>query len=122
MAVKVVDASVLAALAFAEPRSNEAANLLSDAELYAPDLLPYELASVARKKSERYPTEARQIAIALEAVLSLDIGLVSVAATDVLALALQTKLTVYDAAYFCLAQKLNCPLVTFDERLARQTA
>jgi predicted nucleic acid-binding protein len=120
MPVKVVDASVLAALAFGEPRRDEAANLLSDAELYAPDLLPYELASVAREKSLRYPTEARQIAIALEAVLSLDIGLVSVAATDVLALALETKLTVYEAAYFYLAQNLNCPLVTFDERLAKQ--
>jgi predicted nucleic acid-binding protein len=82
---------------------------------------PIALASVALKKSERYPTQTHQIASALEAVLSLDISLVSVAATDVLALALGTELTVYDAAYFHLAQNLKCPLVTFDERLARQT-
>ena len=72
-------------------------------------------------KISALPHRGRQIAIALEAVLSLDIGLVSVAATDVLALALETKLTVYEAAYFYLAQNLNCPLVTFDERLAKQT-
>jgi hypothetical protein len=41
MPVKVVDASVLAALAFGEPRADEAASLLSGADLYAPDLLPY---------------------------------------------------------------------------------
>ncbi len=121
MPVKVVDASVLAALAFGEPRADEVATLLSGADLYAPDLLPYELASVALKKSKRFPTQASQIASALEAVLSLDISLVSVAATDVLALALETKLTVYDAAYSHLAQSLKCPLVTFDERLAKQT-
>jgi predicted nucleic acid-binding protein len=121
MPAKVVDASVLAALAFGEPRANEAGTLLSGADLYAPDLLPYELASVALKKSARDPSQARQIASALEAVLSLNISLVSVAAADLLTVAIATKLTVYDAAYFHLAQSLKCPLVTFDERLARQT-
>ena len=121
MAAKVVDASVLAALAFGEPRADEAATLLSGADLFAPDLLPYELASVALKKAQHYPTQSGQIADALDAVLSLDISLVSVAAGAVLALALESKLTAYDAAYFHLAQSLKCPLVTFDERLAKQT-
>lgn len=75
MPAKVVDASVLAAVAFGEPRADEATALLSGADLYAPDLLPYELASVALRKSPRYPEQARQIASALEAVLSLDISL-----------------------------------------------
>jgi predicted nucleic acid-binding protein len=117
MPARVVDASVLAALAFGEPRAEEAAGLLSGADLYAPDLLHYELASVALKKSKRYPLQASQIASALETVLSLDISFVSIAAIDVLRLALETRLTVYDAAYLHLAQSLNCPLVTFDRRL-----
>jgi predicted nucleic acid-binding protein len=121
MPVKVVDASVLAALAFGEPRADEAATLLSSADLYAPELLSYELANVALRKSQRYPAQAPQIARALETVLSLDISLVSAVATDLLALALERKLSAYDAAYLLLAQRLNCPLVTFDERLAKQT-
>jgi predicted nucleic acid-binding protein len=120
MPAKVVDASVLAAMAFGEPRADEAARLLSGADLFAPDLLPYELASVALKKTRRYPARARQIASALEAVLSLDITFVSVVAGDALALALETKLTVYAAAYFYLARSLKCALATFDEALARQ--
>ena len=47
MPAKVVDASVLAAMAFGEPLADEAARLLSGADVYAPDLLPYELTSVA---------------------------------------------------------------------------
>jgi predicted nucleic acid-binding protein len=43
-----------------------------------------------------------------------------VVAGDALALALETQLTVYAAAYFCLAKSLKCALVTFDEALARQ--
>ena len=101
-------------------RADGAAILLSGADLYAPELLSYELASVALRKSQRYPAQARQIASALEMVLSLDISLVSVVATDLLALALERKLSAYDAAYLLLAQHLNCPLVTFDERLAKQ--
>jgi predicted nucleic acid-binding protein len=120
MPVKVVDASVLAALAFGEPRADEAATLLSGADLYAPELLSYELANVALRKSQRYSAQAPQIARALETVLSLDISLVSAAANDLLALALERKLSAYDAAYLLLAQRLGCPLLTFDERLARQ--
>jgi predicted nucleic acid-binding protein len=119
MTAKVVDASVLAALAFGEPSADRAANLLSGSKLYAPDLLPYELASVALKKSMNYPARTREIAIALETALGLDISLVSVPPADILAVALESKLTVYDAAYLYLARSLKCPLVTFDERLAR---
>jgi predicted nucleic acid-binding protein len=53
-------------------------------------------------------------------VLRLDITLVPVAAGDALTVARETRLTVYDAAYLHLARSLKCPLVTFDERLARQ--
>ena len=50
MAEIVVDASVLAALAFREDRAAEARTLLDGAELYAPSLLAYELVSIARQK------------------------------------------------------------------------
>ena len=43
----VGDASVIAVIAFAEPRADEAEALLEDADLSAPTLLAYELTSVA---------------------------------------------------------------------------
>ena len=51
MAVKVVDASALAALLFDEPEAGAIADRLEDANLVAPALLGFEIASVCLKNS-----------------------------------------------------------------------
>ena len=118
MPAKVLDASVLGALIFGEPRAKEALSLLEGAELYAPPLLAYELTSVARKKALKYPQLRERISEALEIGLSLDINWTEVDHLEVLRLALETGLTTYDASYLYLARSLGVPLLTFDERLA----
>ena len=120
MPAKVLDASVLGALIFGEPRAKEALSLLEGAELYAPPLLAYELTSVARKKALKYPQLRERISEALEIGLSLDINWTEVDHLEVLRLALETGLTTYDASYLYLARSLGVPLLTFDGRLAAQ--
>ena len=120
MPAKVLDASVLGALIFGEPRAKEALSLLEGAELYAPPLLAYELTSVARKKALKYPQLRERISEALEIGLSLDINWTEVDHLEVLRLTLETGLTTYDASYLYLARSLGVPLLTFDERLAAQ--
>jgi predicted nucleic acid-binding protein len=117
---KVVDASVIAALAFEESRADEAEDLLRDARLFAPEILPYELASVALKKSRGLPSERFDIASRLRVALSLGVELIPIPPVELLQLALETNLTIYDAAYLQAACGLGCPLVTFDAKLARQ--
>jgi predicted nucleic acid-binding protein len=116
---KVVDASVISALVFVESRAEEARDLIRDATLFAPDIFPYELASVALKKTRSSPSLRFDIAIRLRAALSLGVVLVPIAPLEVLKLALETELTVYDAAYLQAARRLECPLLTFDAKLAR---
>jgi predicted nucleic acid-binding protein len=113
----VVDASVLGALLFGEPRAEEAWALLQDAELYAPTLLDYEMTSIARKKVGKYPERRREILEALRLGLSLDLHRLEVDHEAVLELSLKTGLTTYDACYLYLAHTLRVPLITFDERL-----
>ena len=120
MPAKVLDASVLGALIFGEPRAKEALSLLEGAELYAPPLLAYELTSVARKKALKYPQLRERISEALEIGLSLDINWTEVDHLEVLRLALERGLTTYDASYLYLARSLGVPLLTFDGRLAAQ--
>ncbi len=119
MPAKVVDASVIAAMAFEESRADEAEDLLRDARLFAPEIFPYELASVALKKTKDTPSRHVDIAMRLGKALSIRVELVEIAPLELLKLALETNLTIYDAAYLQAARRLRCPLVTFYAKLAR---
>lgn len=119
MPAKVADASVLGAIAFGEPRAEEAVALLQGAELYEPPLLAYELASIARKKALRHPTQRERVVVALGLALALEMRWVEVNHLEVLALALQTGLTTYDASYLYVAREIRAALVTFDDKLAQ---
>lgn len=120
MPAKVVDASVMAAWCFREPRAEEAHELMRGFELHAPLLLAYELTSVARRKALTYPEKAAVLSGALGVALATPIQWHEVDHPGVLRLALETNLTTYDSCYLFLAKELGVPLVTFDEQLARK--
>ena len=89
---------------------------------YVPDLFFVECTNILWKYTRRYnyPVQnAQQDVVTLRA---LDFRVIST--TDLivpaLSLALKFDITAYDAVYVALAQKLNIPLVTADERLGRK--
>lgn len=114
---KVVDASVIAAIAFQESRTLEAEAILEGADLVAPLLLGFELANIARNKALRDPHRLEGIKEGLLEALELEIQWKEVDQLAVLELALRTGLTTYDASYLYLARRLDLPLVTFDHQL-----
>jgi predicted nucleic acid-binding protein len=118
MAASVVDASALGAVAFGEPDAEAIAGQLAGEDLFAPSLVAYELASVARKKALARPEQREAIAWALEQVLTLDVQRIDVDQPAVLELALEAEITTYDAAYLWLARQLDASLVTLDAELA----
>jgi predicted nucleic acid-binding protein len=61
------------------------------------------------------------LAANLEDALSTEVQWAEVDYREVLALALATGLSTYDASYLYLALILNVPIVTFDEGLRRAT-
>jgi uncharacterized protein with PIN domain len=73
MSVKVVDASALGAIIFAEPEAEGVVRELSDNRLVAPSLIQYELASICLKKIHRYPSKANQLITAFEMAARLSI-------------------------------------------------
>jgi len=94
---------------------------LDGAEVFAPELLRYELANTAWKKVKRQPAEAAKILTALSIALGDKSGLIwqDVDARDVVLLAHATGTTAYDASYLWLAASLGANLVTLDDRLAK---
>jgi predicted nucleic acid-binding protein len=119
MPVKVVDASALGALVFAEPGAETVASQLSKSTLVAPQLLWFELASIALKKGAKHPGRMDQIRAAFRMAGRLTIEILSVNHMEIIDLAAQAGLTTYDASYLWLARKTGGELVTLDKRLLK---
>ncbi len=116
---RIVDASAVAALLFVEPEADEVARQLEGFELTAPSLLPYEIASVARKKIVLHPDLSEQILAALARLDDLGVMLVDIPPVHALRVAADTGLLTYDACYLFLSKLTGSPLVTLDRKLRR---
>jgi predicted nucleic acid-binding protein len=116
--VKVVDASAYAALLFGEPQGETVASQLETCRLIAPDLLDHELTNICLTKLRRKQAPPEQLILMLASRNALQIERLPVDADAVLALAIQTGLTAYDAAYLWLARGHGAGLVTLDKQLA----
>jgi len=118
MAIKVVDASAIGALLFGEPEGPEIAERLEGDRLIAPYLLPFEVASICRKKLQCHAMQRRVILKALAMFEDMDIERIEINLPSIVLLAEQTGLTIYDASYLWLARQTGAELVTLDQRLA----
>lgn len=116
----VVDASAVLTLVL-DPtdRGERVAEALLDGDLHAPDLLPYELSNVVRRRFLAGALTRTEAALARAAALSLPVELWPHSAVSDRAWELVDTLTAYDAAYVALAEHLGAPLVTADARLGR---
>lgn len=122
MAVKVIDTSALAAVAFAEPDGQRIAAHVEEHDLIAPHLLPFELANVCLTKIRRHPVKRELLLSGYEMVRRLPLTFMAVNVTEVVTLAEARKLTAYDASFLWLAQQLDVELVTLDKTLAKQVS
>jgi len=117
MADKVIDASALAALAFAEPEADAVIEAIDGHRLHAPTLLVFELMSVAWKRSKKQPAATALFLEALEVLEGIGLRFRGIDQGEVVRLGLATGLTAYDASYLWLARALGMPLVTLDKKL-----
>jgi predicted nucleic acid-binding protein len=115
---KVVDASALAALLFAEPEADSIAQRLEGARLVAPSLVDFELANVCLTKMRRQPKNRDTLRAAFHLLHRLRVETVAVDHPAILNLAEATGLTAYDASYLWLARALGAELITLDRKLA----
>jgi predicted nucleic acid-binding protein len=116
--VKVVDASALAAVIFAEPEAEAIAKRLEGARLAAPSLIDFELANVCLTKMRRDPSKRDAIHEAFRLSNRLRVETVAVDLPAIVDLAETTGLTAYDASYLWLARSLKADLITLDRKLA----
>lgn len=115
----VVDASLIAAILFAEPAFDLAHARLRGFTPIAPALLDFEIANTVTTRLRRRAIGADDAAAAMQDFLDLPIERAEIDAGALPLLADRFGLTAYDAAYLWLAGEVRAPLATFDSRLAR---
>ncbi|MEJ5197962.1 MAG: type II toxin-antitoxin system VapC family toxin [Anaerolineae bacterium] len=123
--VVCIDASLLIKLVIPEPYSEEVEALWQGWARYstqrvAPRLLFYEITSVLRKKVYRRLLTDDEAEMALERALAFRIELIDPADLHKRAWAVARRLNqpaAYDSHYLALAELLECPFWTGDERL-----
>ena len=116
----VVDATVVAsALIDGGPEGAWAVEQLARGPLAAPHHMPVEVANVLRRAVRHGEIAQGVAALALEDLLDLRIELFPFAPFARRAWALRNNVTPYDAWYVALAESLDAPLVTLDNRLSR---
>jgi predicted nucleic acid-binding protein len=121
VSLSVIDASAIVAfLAFDDPRGSRVGTRLRTGDaFYAPTILDYEVLGALRglaRKDDRLNDSYVEECIR-------DLELLPVRREDIAPLrrriwGLRHNLTVYDAAYVALAEKLSCALLTCDAKLA----
>lgn len=114
----VVDAGILAAFIFLEPEATETEARISRYTLFAPNILPLEIANVAMNKLRRGIADAHELGERLSAFNFNCLQLRETPPDGVFALAADYRLSAYDAACLWLAGDLRAPLLTYDIRLA----
>jgi predicted nucleic acid-binding protein len=120
----VVDSSIIVALIMPEECSDWALEKTSNYDyLHIPEFSYYEVANVIKCKTPSKFTVNEAEKLFGKAIKIMDqfgvhsFGEVVVGA---LSLALKHNIAVYDAAFLCLADNLNLPLLTLDLKLAKK--
>jgi predicted nucleic acid-binding protein len=125
----VVDASVVVKWGLPGEPWRKEANLLKqkivfgEVEAYAPSLLLYEVSSVMYKALSSGVISIDDAWEILSSLKDIGIRLANFywdELTELLELAQQSRLTVYDSSYLLLAKKINTILVTADEDLKKK--
>jgi predicted nucleic acid-binding protein len=120
--MKVVDASAVCALVFAEEEEKRVADRMAGDSLVAPTLLSYEVANACWKKLRRHPELEPDLLAAYARFVRLGVRHLEVNRAAVILLAAATRLSVYDAAYVWLARALGVELISLDRRVLQAAA
>jgi predicted nucleic acid-binding protein len=114
----VVDSSVVvAALVDSGEHGAWAERILAGDGLYAPEHLPVEAANVIRRLERGKKISEQEAIAAFEDLMELQLELQSFHAVAERAWELRRNIAIYDGWYVALAEALDLPLATLDERL-----
>jgi predicted nucleic acid-binding protein len=117
----IADTNVLLAVALDEPERQRIIDLTVGAEVFAPEILPYEIGNALSALVKRRRLTADQAMVALAATRRIPVRLLVVDVAQALRLATDCGIYAYDAYVLHCARALSYPLLSLDARM-RQVA
>lgn len=118
----VADTNVFLAVALNEPEKLRILKMTAGAELFAPEILPYEIGNALSAMVKRQRLSTAQACSALAAARSIPVRLLDVDIADALKLATDFRLYAYDAYFLKCARSVPAPLLTLDRHMRQVTA
>jgi len=117
----VVDTSAFLAVVLMEPEREWLIDCTVGVEACAPELLPYEVGNALSAMIKRGRLDVKQAQAAYRSFTKMAVRLLPCDISTALGLSASRNLYAYDAYFLVAARKLDCPLITLDQRL-RDTA
>lgn len=118
----VLDASVAGAWLIEEQQSKSAIQFRNQAlgsVAIIPQLFRYEIANLVLNNTRKNENEAREAAFKFIESIPVMVDFKTPMYLDLVELATEAQLTVYDAIYLELAIRYEVPLATYDKKLAK---
>ncbi len=113
----VADTNIFLAAALNEPEKSAIVDATRDADISAPEILPYEIGNALSAMVKRQKIEAAQVEEVRAVTQGIPVRLLAVDITEALRVALQFDIYAYDAYFLTVARTLACPLITLDVRM-----
>lgn len=115
----VADTNIFLAVALDEPEKKAIVEATTDADIVAPDILPYEIGNALSAMVKRRQLDAGQAEAVRVVTQRIPVRLLAVDIAEALRVALQFDIYAYDAYFLTLARTSACPLLTLDKQMQR---
>ena len=113
----IADTNVFLAVALDEPEKNDIIRLTSEAEIFSPEILPYEIGNALSAMIKRKKITPDQALSALEKTDRVPVRLIHIDIQQALKIAVKFNIYAYDAYFLQGAKNLSRPLITLDKRM-----
>lgn len=115
----IADTNIFLAVVLNEPEKARIIRCTVEAELSAPEILPYEIGNALTAMCKRRQLSAEQAMAVQRVAAGIPVRLHPVGIGKALKLALKFNIYAYDAYFLECARLRACPLLTLDQRMQR---
>jgi len=113
----IADTNIFLAVALDEPEKDIIIEKTGNANITAPDILPYEIGNALSAMLKRHQITKDEVLPTLEATKNIPVRLLTVDISEALKIAIEFNIYAYDAYFLQCAKATSYPLCTLDKKM-----